>query len=82
MRQGSLLLPLSFIVGLDWVTGAAYTSDGKGIQWTLMKKLVKKVLEFVYLGSVISTTGGTDEDIKAKIRKAQQAFAGLHLVWR
>ena len=36
----------------------------------------------MYLGSIISTTGGTDEDIKARKRKAQQAFAMLKPVWR
>jgi hypothetical protein len=37
---------------------------------------------FTYLGSIISITGGTDEDIKARKRKAQQAFAMLKPVWR
>jgi hypothetical protein len=35
---------------------------------------VEHVEQFTYLGSIISTTGGTDEDIKARKRKAQQAF--------
>ena len=38
--------------------------------------------QFTYLGSVISTTGGTDEDIQARKRKAQQAFAILKPIWR
>ena len=45
-------------------------------------KAVEDVKEFVYLGSKISQTGGTDEDIAARIRKARQAFAILRPVWR
>ncbi|XP_056017339.1 uncharacterized protein LOC130053791 [Ostrea edulis] len=45
-------------------------------------KEVENIEEFTYLGSIISTTGGTDEDIKARKRKAQQAFAMLKPVWR
>jgi hypothetical protein len=43
---------------------------------------VENVEQFTYLGSIISTTGRTDEDIKARKRKAQQTFAMLKLVWR
>ena len=44
--------------------------------------VVKDVDEFVYLGSKISKTGGTDEDVTARIKKAQQAFAILRPVWK
>ena len=43
---------------------------------------IEDVDEFVYLGSKISKTGGTDEDINARIKKARQAFAILHMVWK
>ena len=43
---------------------------------------VEDVDEFVYLGSKISKDGGTDEDVKARIRKAQHAFTILRPVWR
>ena len=43
---------------------------------------LEDVTQFTYLGSVISTTGGTDEDIQARKRKAQQAFAILKPIWR
>ena len=42
---------------------------------------VEDVPEFVYLGSKINKDGGTDEDVKARIRKAQHAFTTLRPVW-
>ena len=39
VRRGCLLLPLLFLIVLDWVTRQAYASSGKGIQWAFMKKL-------------------------------------------
>ena len=38
---------------------------------------VERVSELTYLGSIISETGGTDEDIIARIRKAQSTFSML-----
>ena len=49
---------------------------------TIEGTAVEDVSEFLYLGSKISKTGGTDEDIKARIKKAQQAFAILRPVWK
>jgi hypothetical protein len=49
---------------------------------TIRDTEVEHVEQFTYLGSIISITGGTDEDIKARKRKAQQAFAMLKPVWR
>nr|CAH8838004.1 unnamed protein product [Trichobilharzia regenti] len=45
-------------------------------------KNLKETTSFTYLGSIVSTTGGTDEDIKARIGKARQAFITLKSVWR
>jgi len=39
-------------------------------------------LDQSYIGSVMNKTGGTDEDIAARRKKAQQAFAKLTPVWR
>ena len=43
---------------------------------------IEDVGEFTYLGSVISTSGGTDEDVQARKKKALQAFAILKPIWR
>ena len=42
---------------------------------------LKETTSFTYLGSVVSTTGGTDEDVKARIGKARHAFITLKSVW-
>ena len=38
--------------------------------------------QFPYLGSIIDNSGGTEADIKARIRKAQAAFSVLNKIWR
>ena len=42
---------------------------------------IEEVEQFVYLGSVITTTGGTTEDVDARIKKAKGAFAQLSKLW-
>ncbi|KAK3105137.1 hypothetical protein FSP39_017997 [Pinctada imbricata] len=36
---------------------------------------------FTYLGSIVATSGGTDEDITSRINKARHVFAILKPVW-
>ena len=43
---------------------------------------VERVSEFTYLGSIINQTAGTDDDITARIRKAQTTFSMLMPVWK
>jgi hypothetical protein len=43
---------------------------------------IERVNSFTYLGSVVSTSGGTDEDIEARCRKAQHAFSILLPGWK
>ena len=43
---------------------------------------IELVDSFTYLGSIVSKTGGTDEDIAARMRKANGAFAMLRPIWR
>ena len=38
--------------------------------------------EFTYLRSIINETGGTDEDVTARIRKAQSTFSIPMPVWK
>ncbi|CAH8532918.1 unnamed protein product [Heterobilharzia americana] len=49
---------------------------------TVNGRNLKEVTSFTYLGSTVSTTGGTDEDVKVRIGKARQAFISLKPVWR
>ena len=48
----------------------------------LNQENIKEVDKFVYLGSVVSKDGGTDEDIKCRINKARHAFNTLRPIWR
>ena len=48
----------------------------------LHQENIKEVDKFVYLGTVVSKDGGTDEDIKCRINKARHAFNTLRPIWR
>ena len=41
----------------------------------------ERVTQFVYLGSIIDNTCGTEADTMARIRKAQIAFSALNKIW-
>lgn len=43
---------------------------------------VEEVQNFIYLGSVISTQGGAEEDVRRRIQLANVAFGSLNHVWR
>ena len=45
-------------------------------------KSLEEVDTFTYLGSGVGTTGGTEEDIKARIGKARGAFVMLNKIWK
>ncbi len=45
-------------------------------------KPLEAVDNFTYLGSLISTDNGAQKDIKARLAKAQGAFARLHAIWK
>ncbi|RUS76284.1 hypothetical protein EGW08_015956 [Elysia chlorotica] len=47
----------------------------------LHQENMKEVDKFVYLGSIVSKDGGTDEDIRSRINKARHAFRTLRSVW-
>jgi len=44
--------------------------------------LIEEVSEFVYLGSRLSTRGGTEEDMNARLGKARGVFKAMEKVWR
>ena len=45
-------------------------------------KALQQVTVFAYLGSIVTTTRGTQEDVEARYIKAQVAFSVLRPVWR
>ena len=45
-------------------------------------EVLEQVLALTYFGSLITTTGGTEEDVEARCRKAQVAFSILRPIWR
>jgi len=47
----------------------------------LTKRLIEGIEEFSYLGSVVSTTGCTDHDVEARLRKARLAFKAMDKLW-
>ena len=49
---------------------------------TVRGHVLNDVDTFVYLGSVVSTTGGSDEDAKSRIGKARYAFNKLRPIWQ
>lgn len=46
------------------------------------EETTQRVEQFCYLGSIFLSSGGTEEDIMAWRRSAQQMFATLSKVWR
>ena len=44
--------------------------------------IVLEVGSFVYLGSVVSENGGTEENVTSRIKKANGVFVQLYPVWR
>ena len=48
---------------------------------TLEGTPLEDVEEFVYLGSKVTTSGDCDQEINARISKANQAFAMLRTIW-
>jgi hypothetical protein len=42
---------------------------------------LENVTELIYLGNVVDTSGGTDKDIRVRIRKAKTGFNMLKKIW-
>jgi len=43
---------------------------------------IENVDSFTYLGSIISTTGGTEDDINNRLKKARSSYSMLGKVWK
>ena len=52
-----------------------------GIKIQLEGSDINEVEKFVYLGATVTTTGGTGEDISARLGKAQAIFCNLKNIW-
>jgi len=48
---------------------------------TVRGEPLEDVNSFCYLGSIINSEGGVEEDVKTRIQKARQAFVGMGHVW-
>jgi hypothetical protein len=42
---------------------------------------IQQVNSFCYLGSIMTTSGGADEDVESRVKKAKAAFAQLRPIW-
>lgn len=51
-------------------------------KFTVNNVELEDVQSFCYLGSIISTTGGSHEDIANRIKKANQSFGALQKIWK
>ena len=56
------------------------TSNMKKVRLEEME--IEEAGSFVYLGSVVSESGGTEEDVASRIKKANCVFVQLYPVWR
>ena len=43
---------------------------------------LKDCERFTYLGSIVSQSGGTEEDVNNRVNKARNAFVGLRNIWK
>ena len=68
----------------DWWAGWAQNQHPERCELALQLhgEAIERVSDFTYLESIISESGGADEDITARIRKAQSTFSMLMPVWK
>ena len=56
------------------------TTNNENVQ--IAEQDIEDVESFVYLGAYISKSGGTEEDIKARLGKARAAYSKLDKIWK
>ena len=57
-------------------------NDNSNTPIQLDQEAIEEINSFVYLGSVVDKLGGTDEDVKTRIKKARVAFIQLNNIWK
>jgi len=57
------------------------TANSKQREIKLKDEELEDVQSFTYLGSIVTSDGGADEDVKSRIGKARQAFNTSRSVW-
>ncbi|XP_073820604.1 uncharacterized protein [Musca autumnalis] len=55
---------------------------GNATPLTLDNTPLEEVEEFIYVGSMLTSTGGSEVDINSRMRKAKQDFGALNNIWR
>ena len=49
---------------------------------TLVKRSVEETEEFTYLGRVLTTTGGTEQDVEARLGKDITVYRAMDKLWK
>lgn len=57
-------------------------NTSSNIPFTMYGAALESVTSFTYLGSIISSSGGSNEDIKSRLSKAKSAFGMLSSIWQ
>ena len=63
-------------------TKSLRVNQGNNANFNIGGDEIQDVEKFTYLGSIVSSEGGTDQDIVARIGKATTAFHILRPIWR
>ena len=63
-------------------TKSLRVNQGNNAHFNIGGDEIQDVEKFTYLGSIVSSEGGTDQDIVARIGKATTAFNILRPIWR
>jgi len=65
-----------------WILGVLRLKEILTRSMDLSSGNVEEVQQFTYLGSIVRTDGGTEEDVKSRLGKARVAFHMLDNLWK